>query len=964
MLDKKKKKFEDDSSFLYGLNSSYIEKLFSRYKTNSSDIDDSWRDFFSNIDDSLLDIERKPSWHPSKASETKEIDLTDNDIDKKIDNILSKSVTVAESDNKNSTIDSIRALMMIRAYRMRGHLIANLDPLGSHKTDPHPELDPKNYGFKDSDMDRKIYIDNVLGLEYASINEMLEILQRTYCSTLGVEFLHIADPEQKSWIQERIEGAHKEITFTDQGKKAILTKLIEAEGFEKFCARKYTGTKRFGLDGAESMIPALEQIIKRGGNLGLTDIVIGMPHRGRLNVLANVMQKPMVAIFNEFQGGSANPADVEGSGDVKYHLGASADREFDENTVHLSLTANPSHLEAVDPVVLGKVRAKQDEMGDEKREKVLPLLIHGDASFAGQGIVSECLGLSGLKGHKTGGSIHFIVNNQIGFTTSPSYARSSPYPSDVAKMVDAPIFHVNGDDPEAVVFAAKVGTEFRQKFNKPFVIDMICYRRFGHNEGDEPLFTQPLMYKKIKNHTTTMKIYADKLISEGIIDTEFFDNAQKDFKSIMDGDFSKANTFKPNKADWLDGAWKGLSVPDNGERKGVTGISEDKLYEIADNLYTIPAKFEIHKTLSRVLSERHEAIKNRKNIDWATAEALAFGSLIDEGISVRLSGQDSERGTFSQRHSVLHDQQNEDRYIPLNSFRKDSAQFEVINSMLSEEAVLGFEYGYSLARPSTLTLWEAQFGDFANGAQVIIDQFICSGEAKWLRMCGLVLLLPHGYEGQGPEHSSARLERFLQLCAEDNIQVANCTTPANYFHILRRQIHRNFRKPLIIMTPKSLLRNKNAVSNLNEFNIGETFHRLLWDDKHEELINNSKPKKLVLCSGRIYYDLLEERENYINSDVYLLRVEQLYPFPEKGLKKELTRHKDIKEIIWCQEEPKNMGAWAYMKENIDELLDRLEIKEKSIKYTGRAASASTATGLMGNHKAQLEDIFKKVFGEK
>tara|TARA_B100001287_G_C22655442_1_gene517429 strand:- start:130 stop:1731 length:1602 start_codon:yes stop_codon:yes gene_type:complete len=529
-------------------------------------------------------------------------------------------------------------------------------------------------------------------------------------------------------------------------------------------------------------------------------------------------------------------------------------------------------------------------------------------------------------------------------------------------MVDAPIFHVNGDDPEAVVYAAKVGTEFRQKFNKPFVIDMICYRRFGHNEGDEPLFTQPLMYKKIKNHTTTMNIYADKLISEGVIDKEFFDDAKKEFKSIMDGDFAKASSFKPNKADWLDGAWRGLSVPDNGERKGVTGISEAKLQEISNILYKIPTDFEIHKTLSRVLSERHETIKNGKSIDWATAEALAFGSLIDEGISVRLSGQDSERGTFSQRHSVLHDQHTEDRYIPLNAIHEESAQFEVINSMLSEEAVLGFEYGYSLARPSTLTLWEAQFGDFANGAQVIIDQFICSGEAKWLRMCGLVLLLPHGYEGQGPEHSSARLERFLQLCAEDNIQVANCTTPANYFHILRRQIHRNFRKPLVIMTPKSLLRNKNAVSDLNEFNIGETFHRLLWDDKHEELINKNKSMKLVLCSGRIYYDLLEERENQKNSDVYLLRVEQLYPFPEKGLIKELTRHKDIKEIIWCQEEPKNMGAWVYMKENVEELLDRLEIKEKRIKYIGRAASASTATGLMGNHKAQLSDIFKKVFG--
>ena len=965
MLDKKKNYIENDNSFLYGPSSSYIESLFHKYKKNNSSVDKSWQDFFSTMPKGEDSIVGKPILPMSEFNDIpsfSEVDSPKSDIDVKIYGMANEvNSSLSSSQIRSATIDSIRALMMIRAYRMRGHLIADLDPLNIEKKLNHPELMPETYGFDNKNRDRKIYIDFVLGQEFATVNEMLDILKRTYCSTLGVEFLHITDPEQKSWIQERIEGADKEISFTSEGKKAILSKLVEAEGFEKFCARKYTGTKRFGLDGAESMIPALEQIIKRGGNLGLSDIVIGMPHRGRLNVLANVMQKPMSAIFNEFKGGSSNPADVEGSGDVKYHLGASSDRKFDGNNVHLSLTANPSHLEAVDPVVLGKVRAKQDEMKDTNRNKVLPLLIHGDASFAGQGIVSECLGLSGLKGHKTGGSIHFIVNNQIGFTTSPGYARSSPYPSDVAKMVDAPIFHVNGDDPEAVVYAAKVGTEFRQKFNKPVVIDMICYRRFGHNEGDEPSFTQPLMYKEIRSHKTTTKIYSDKLISEDLIDSNFLDKLQKDFKVNLDADFEKANNYKPNKADWLDGAWKGFSLPDNGERKGVTGIPVDKLRTIGNILYDIPPDFKVHKTLTRVLSERINSIKNGENIDWATAEALAYGSLIDEGVSVRLSGQDSERGTFSHRHSVLHDQENESRLIPLNHLSQNGSKFDVINSMLSEEAVLGFEYGYSLARPSTLTLWEAQFGDFANGAQVIIDQFICSGEAKWLRMCGLVLLLPHGYEGQGPEHSSARLERFLQLCAEDNIQVANCTTPANYFHILRRQIHRNFRKPLVIMTPKSLLRNKNAVSNINQFSVGETFHRLLWDDDHEQLIKNSSIEKLILCSGRIYYDLYEERKKYKDSNTYILRVEQLYPFPEKGLLKELNRHKNIKEIIWCQEEPKNMGGWAYMKENIDDLFSKRDIKQETIKYVGRAASASTATGLMANHKAQLENIFKRVF---
>ena len=724
---------------------------------------------------------------------------------------------------------------------------------------------------------------------------MLEILKRSYCEHIGTEYMHISDPEQRAWIQERIELAENAVRFTPQGKKAILKKLIEAEIFERFLDVKYTGTKRFGLDGGESVVPALEQVIKRGGQLGLKEIVIGMPHRGRLNVLATVMAKPYRAIFNEFKGGSAHPDEVEGSGDVKYHLGASSDREFDTNRVHLSLTANPSHLEIVDPVVLGKVRAKQDQLHDSERREVLPLLLHGDAAFAGQGVVAECFGLSGLRGHRTGGSLHFIVNNQIGFTTAPRFARSSPYPSDVAKMIDAPIFHVNGDDPEAVVYVTKIAVEYRQRFGKPVVIDMFCYRRHGHNEADEPAFTQPLMYARIGEHPRVTEIYGKKLVEEGLLTSAQVEGMHTEFRALLEEEFAAGDSYRPNRADWLDGKWSGIGHAEEGARRGVTGVDLERLKEIGRKLTTIPKGFTPHKTIARIMANRRKMIEEGSGIDWATAESLAFGTLLTEGFRVRLSGQDSERGTFSQRHSVLMDQENEKKYTPLKHITKTQGVFEVINSMLSEEAVLGFEYGYSLAEPNALVLWEAQFGDFANGAQVVIDQFISSGERKWLRMSGLVLLLPHGYEGQGPEHSSARLERYLQLCAEDNWQIANCTTPANYFHILRRQLHRQFRKPLVLMTPKSLLRHKRVVSTLSQFGPGTSFHRVLWDDAQFlegqaiKLKPDAEIKRVVLCSGKVYYDLYEEREKRGVDDVYLLRVEQLYPFPARALIQELSR---------------------------------------------------------------------------
>ncbi|QPC86030.1 2-oxoglutarate dehydrogenase E1 component [Mesorhizobium sp. NBSH29] len=983
------------TSFLYGGNADYIEDLYARYKDNPSSVAAEWQEFFGSLQDEASDVRKnaegaswtKPHWPQIANGEL--VSALDGDwgavekhLEKKVKEKASAggSAAISDADVLRATRDSVRAIMMIRAYRMRGHLHADLDPLGLAKPlEDYNELSPEAYGFTAEDYDRQIFIDNVLGLEYATIRDMLEILKRTYCSTLGVEFMHISDPKEKAWVQERIEGPDKGFTFTPNGKRAILQKLVEAEGFEQFIDVKYKGTKRFGLDGGEALIPALEQIIKRGGSMGLKEIVLGMAHRGRLNVLSQVMAKPHRAIFHEFKGGSYAPDDVEGSGDVKYHLGASSDREFDGNKVHLSLTANPSHLEIVDPVVMGKARAKQDQIFGRKREeqvpqeeraKVLPLLLHGDAAFAGQGVIAEILGLSGLRGHRVGGTLHFIINNQIGFTTNPRFSRSSPYPSDVAKMIEAPIFHVNGDDPEAVVYAAKVATEFRMIFHKPVVVDMFCYRRFGHNEGDEPAFTQPIMYRNIRKHRSTGQIYAEKLIAEGLLSTEEHEKMKADWRAHLETEWEVGQQYKPNKADWLDGAWSGLRTADNQDeqRRGKTAVPVKTLKDIGKKLTEVPSDFEAHKTIGRFLATRRKMIETGEGIDWSTGEALAFGSILSEGNPVRLSGQDSERGTFSQRHSVLYDQNDERRYIPLNNLSPAQANYEVVNSMLSEEAVLGFEYGYSLAEPNALTLWEAQFGDFANGAQVVFDQFISSGERKWLRMSGLVCLLPHGYEGQGPEHSSARLERFLQLCAEDNMQVVYPTTPANYFHSLRRQLKRDFRKPLILMTPKSLLRHKRAVSTLADFSGESSFHRLLWDDAQLladqpiKLAKDSKMRRVVLCSGKVYYDLYEEREKRGIDDIYLLRVEQLYPFPAKALITELSRFRNA-EMVWCQEEPKNMGAWAFIDPYLEWVLAHIDAKHQRVRYTGRPAAASPATGLMSKHLAQLQAFLDDALGE-
>ncbi len=967
MSSSKNQEFEKNS-FLNKSNSAFIEQMYLKYLAKDSDLPESWSKYFEGIKDEINVVIKEingPSWAQSKKKiDTdellKKIELKEKKFDK------THQIDLDQKSISRSNEDSIKAVAMIRSYRQRGHLIAKLDPLELLSSEYLDELHPNSFGFKKEDYQKKIYLGGVINKEVSNIKEILNFLKKTYCGSVGYEYMHMQNPTERKWFRDRIEKYEDKRNFTINGKKAILNKLIQAEGFEKFLHKKYVGTKRFGLDGGESLIPALEQIIKIGGQSQIREVKIGMSHRGRLNVLANVLQKSYKRIFNEFAGEFTSTSE-DAAGDVKYHLGASSNREFDGNLVHVSLTDNPSHLEAVNPVVLGQTRAKQFFHKDKERKKVIPILIHGDAAFAGQGVVSECFAMSGLPGHNTGGTIHIIVNNQIGFTTSPRFARSSPYPSDVAKMVDAPIIHANGDDPEAVVYAARIASEFRLKFNRDVVIDLFCYRRFGHNEGDEPSFTQPLMYKKIRSHPSPVKVYGDKLISENIITSTELENLINNFKDLLDDQFKNAKDYKP-KIEWFEGTWSAYKPEKGKDKRGVSGVETKKLIEISNKINTPSKELSLHKTIEKILTNRKDAVDSGTNIDWSTAEALAFGSLLEEGYPVRLVGQDSGRGTFSQRHSVLRNQKDNSRFVPLNNISKNQKLFEVVDSFLSELAVLGFEYGYSLVEPNTLTIWEAQFGDFANGAQVVIDQFIASGERKWRRASGIVLLLPHGYEGQGPEHSSARLERFLQLCSNDNMQVMNCTTPANYFHALRRQIHRDFRKPLIIMTPKSLLRNKYCVSNLEDFSKDNSFHRIMWDHaidpKSQGFIKLKKKKdikKVILCSGKIYFDLLHAREKLKKDDIVFFRIEQLYPFPAKTLVKELKPYAKNAKFYWCQEEPKNMGAWFSVRDYIQWTLDTIKASNNKISYIGRSPDASPATGYAKRHISQQQEIVDKVF---
>ena len=944
MSSSKNLEFEK-TAFLSKSNSAFIEEMYVKFINNDPNLPDSWKEYFKEIGDEA-DIVLKeingPSWSPSPKKA----------LIKKEQKDYKENNSTSELEIMKSNANSIKAVAMIRSYRQRGHLIAKLDPLGLLKADYLDELHPESYGFKKEDYQKRIFLDGVTNKKESNIKEILEFLREKYCGSLGYEYMHISNPTERKWFRDRVEKTD-DFKFTQNGKEAILNKLIQAEGFEKFLHTKYVGTKRFGLDGGESLIPALEQIIKIGGQSQVKEVKIGMSHRGRLNVLANVLQKSYKRIFNEFAG-EISSSKKDGAGDVKYHLGASSNREFDGNSVHVSLTDNPSHLEAVNPVVLGQTRAKQYFHQDKERKKVIPILIHGDAAFAGQGVVAECFAMSGLRGHNTGGTIHIIINNQIGFTTSPRFARSSPYPSDVAKMVEAPIIHVNGDDPEAAVYAARIATDFRLKFNRDVVIDLICYRRFGHNEGDEPSFTQPLMYKKIKKHATTLNIYKDQLVREEVLTEDEAKLRISDFKKFLDSEFELSKSYKPNKADWLDGTWTGFKTASFDARRGKTSSNEEDIKLIAKEIHSIPEEFTPHKRIKKIYNDRYQSIVNEKNIDWATAEALAFASLLADGYGVRLSGQDVGRGTFSHRHAVLYDQENEERFVPLRHFREKQGLFEIVDSFLSEFGVLGFEYGYSQADPKTLVIWEAQFGDFSNGAQTIIDQFITTGERKWLRMSGLTLLLPHGHEGQGPEHTSSRLERFLQMCAEDNIQVANPTSPANYFHILRRQMLRDFRKPLILMTPKSTLRHKNNTSSLDQFVNGSTFHIVLSDPIAKEFKN--KIDRIILCSGKIYFELQDRINELDIKNIHIVRIEQLYPFPYETLEEELQEFKNC-EVIWCQEEPKNMGAWQFVGQRIQRALIKIGI-EKKLYFIGRRAAASPATGAFDRHLQNQKNIIR------
>ncbi|HZH28250.1 MAG TPA: 2-oxoglutarate dehydrogenase E1 component [Azospirillaceae bacterium] len=952
------------TTMLSGGNAAFISELFARYVEDPSSVDPSWQGFFAELGEderTVLAELRGASWAPNGARIIANGHGADAPVQArgKGNGALAEAGAATE-DTRRAAYDSIRALMLVRSYRVRGHLQADLDPLGLTPREYHPELDPLSpiYGFTEADLDRPIYIAGVLGLETATLRQIWQKLQETYCGKIGVEFMHMQDPEQKAWIQERIESINNQTDFTREGKRAILERLTAAESFERFLQLKYTGTKRFGLDGGESLIPALEQVMKRGGQLGLKDIVLGMAHRGRLNVLANVMGKPFTAILSEFQGNPSKPDDVQGSGDVKYHLGTSSDRDFDGNIIHLSLTANPSHLEAVNPVVLGKVRAKQVQRSssppsDAARQEVLGLLIHGDAAFAGQGIVPETMAMMELRGYRTGGTVHFIINNQIGFTTTPQYARSGPYSSDVAKGFQAPIFHVNGDDPEAVVHAARIAIEFRQKFMRDVVVDLVCYRRHGHNEGDEPGFTQPRMYQVIRNHPTTRTLYAQRLVAQGVVSEAEAEGVVQDFMGQMEKAFEAAKSYKVNKADWLEGKWAGLTTAPEEYQRGDTAVSADALQLVGKAISHVPTEIKVNSKIVRQLQAKQAMIAGKEPVDWATAEALAFGTLLVEGVPVRLSGQDVGRGTFSQRHVTLYDQENETRYQPLQHIKDGQAWFEAHDSLLSEYGVLGFEYGYSLTEPHALVLWEAQFGDFVNGAQIVVDEYVTSGESKWGQKSGVVLLLPHGFEGQGPDHSSGRIERFLETAANNAFTVAQPSTPASYFHLLRRHTLREKHQPMIVFTPKSMLRNKAAISAPEEFTQG-TFRSVIGDTQ----VDVDRVERVLLCSGRITWDLMAERKKREGDEprTAIVRLEQLYPRPVEELKSELAKYPNLAELRWVQDEPANMGPWPHLALNLTPELDGLPFYRVS-----RPESTSPAVGQNSTHLEQNKSLMQQAF---
>ncbi len=930
---------ENSTLSSFGVNAALVEEIRQRYEVDPSSVHESWAELF--------DAAAPQSAPALTTSEPAPAAPEPEDRESHRDGGLQSQLSDRHA----------RVLRLIHAFRARGHRIADVDPLGA-RSSYFPELDPAHYGLGNDDLDRPYLAGDLPGGPVQTLQQILDRLKRTYCRKVGMEFTHVQDPGRKNWLMRQMEESENTRVFSTSERLGILEKLSAAELFERFLHTKFIGQKRFSLEGAEALIPALDTIVEDAPAYGIRELVIGMAHRGRLNVLSNILGKSLGSIFSEFEDSPLSDSPY-GSGDVKYHKGFSNDRRTKSGErVHLSLTANPSHLEAVNPVVEGRSRAKQIRAGDAKGETIVPVLVHGDAAFAGQGMVAETLNLSKLRGYSTGGTLHIVVNNQIGFTTSPDEARSTLYCTDVAKMIQVPIFHVNGDDPEAVVHCVKLAMAWRQRFHEDVVIDIVCYRRHGHNESDEPAFTQPLLYAKIRARESVRRLYQEKLMELGILCGEDRERIEEDLNGQLARALEMIESRPPGPDEPYDprGPWTGFSR-EAPEVQPETGVPVERLAQIADRMGTSPGGFHVHPKLSVMLDKRRKVVAEGAAIDWGTGEALAFGSLLVEGTAVRVSGQDSCRGTFSHRHAALIDQLTEEEYFPLDNVSSTQARFECYDSLLSEAAVLGFEYGYSLADPTTLTLWEAQFGDFANGAQVIIDQFITSAHAKWQRMSGLVMLLPHGYEGQGPEHSSARIERFLQLCADDNMQIVNCTTPAQYFHLLRRQMRRNYRTPLVVFTPKSLLRSPRATSTVDELANGR-FEPLIPDKR--ALQNPAAVKRLVFCSGKVYYDLLDEQEKRYRDDpvrLAIARVEEIYPWPEQQLNDVVSSFPEAECVYWTQEEPANMGAWTFVRE----LLQGALLPNQQLEYAGRRASSTTAGGSMRIHKAEQATLVKTTF---
>jgi 2-oxoglutarate dehydrogenase E1 component len=933
------------NSYLFGGNAPFVEELYEQYLANPGAVSEEWREYFDQLQllpgTGVKDVAHAP--------------VVESFVQRaKRGEFAAPRAAAAEPLTPERL--QVAALLLVTSYRIAGSRWASVDPLKRVLRPPVPELEPAYYDLSEADLDQVVNAGSFVGLDRTSLRTLIQALRDTYCRNIGFEYMFVSDRAQRSWIQERVEPVRATPRYAPEVQKRLLQKLTEAEHLERYLHTKYVGQKRFSLEGGESLIPSIDELIQRAGANGVQEIVIGMAHRGRLNVLVNVLGKMPKDLFLEFEGKHA--AELP-SGDVKYHNGFSSDISTAGGPVHISLAFNPSHLEIVNPVVEGSVRARQRRRDDKSGDQVLPILIHGDAAFAGQGVVMETLNLSGTRGYGTGGTVHLVVNNQIGFTTSdPRDARSTTYCTDVAKMVEAPIFHVNGDDPESVLFVTQLALDFRQQFHKDVVIDIVCFRKLGHNEQDEPAITQPLMYKKIAQHPGTRRLYADRLVAQGVLQPDEPEAMIKSFRAALDAGQHTANpvisNFKSKFAvDWapfLNTRWTDAAD---------THVPLAELQRLAERVTAVPDGFKLHPTVARVIEARKQMADGKVPVDWGMAETLAYASLLSNGYDVRLSGQDCGRGTFAHRHAVLHDQDRErwdqGSYVPLQNVARDQGSFVVIDSVLSEEAVLGFEYGFATAEPNALVIWEAQFGDFANGAQVVIDQFISSGESKWGRVCGLTLFLPHGYEGQGPEHSSARLERYLQLCAEHNMQVCVPSNASQVFHLLRRQMLRPFRKPLIVMTPKSLLRKKEASVPISELARGS----FLTVAPEVEALDPKGVKRILACCGKVYYDLISKRTELKRSDVAVIRLEQLYPFPHKQFAAEVKRYPAAHEVVWCQEEPQNQGAWYqvghYLRENLRE--------DQKLLYAGRWAEAAPATGYAAKHNEQQKQLVEMAFGK-